>query len=505
MYRRVYLKKHYAGTFCMILFCVIVLSGCQKNTGTASETVVETETALHDRQGCPLGELLEYLDEESNGIPYAYARIFIAVDDAGTGEGDRKELSEEDDDDMPDRQDIIKIKGTADILWDTFQTAEEFQQYFSEQEQEKSGLSEGGDNYALELAYYQYQLGEDIHAADLERYLKEIYDEEENPLYAITMDGMRPEGSYCFSQSGIREMVVVGNNFCGLEWKNNTSLISGEDVREFLMAYSMQKQEVQDLYYNGWVMREEILYWIDHEERISSFEDPARRFTEVRGIDTTWEGAPYMENFALLKEADYEVRLCEDGLLLGLHFTLAEEIPPSGYEAYLSNGFCTDEDYIMTVTDLDRDEILQMQNVKMSIEMADAITFTDLDGDGYLDMRIDLPVHWSGEKTAMDEYGEQSFLLWEPQEGAFAEKSGSEIAQRLLEQEQDEAGRQEEETDFVEYVVQPGDTLWGISRRFYGSGIRYTEIESANAEILSAYPYLMPGTTLQVPAPVPFP
>lgn len=100
----------------------------------------------------------------------------------------------------------------------------------------------------------------------------------------------------------------------------------------------------------------------------------------------------------------------------------------------------------MTVTDLDTDEILQTQDVKMSIEMIDAVTFTDLDGDGYLDMQIDIPVHGSGEEAGMDEFGKRSFLLWDPQKEAFAEESGEETAQRLLEQNQDPAGQQEEES-----------------------------------------------------------
>ena len=52
--------------------------------------------------------------------------------------------------------------------------------------------------------------------------------------------------------------------------------------------------------------------------------------------------------------------------------------------------------------------------------------------------------------------------------------------------------------DFVEYVVQPGDTLWGISRRFYGTSTLYPKIEWENAETLSGYRYLIPGMALWI-------
>lgn len=36
------------------------------------------------------------------------------------------------------------------------------------------------------------------------------------------------------------------------------------------------------------------------------------------------------------------------------------------------------------------------------------------------------------------------------------------------------------------YTVESGDTLWGIADSYYGSGIRYTEIYDANADIIEA-------------------
>lgn len=51
----------------------------------------------------------------------------------------------------------------------------------------------------------------------------------------------------------------------------------------------------------------------------------------------------------------------------------------------------------------------------------------------------------------------------------------------------------------IEYVVQPGDTLWEISRKFYGSGIYYERIVKENAEILSHDLYLISETVIRIP------
>lgn len=48
------------------------------------------------------------------------------------------------------------------------------------------------------------------------------------------------------------------------------------------------------------------------------------------------------------------------------------------------------------------------------------------------------------------------------------------------------------------YEVKPGDTLWGISRKFFGTGARYEEIVRENGDIVSDPQLLMPGDMLVV-------
>ena len=90
--------------------------------------------------------------------------------------------------------------------------------------------------------------------------------------------------------------------------------------------------------WSGWGLDEENLYWVDHDERLTELENPKRRFLEVRGIDENWEEAGdegIMRYFGLLVEADYELPLTEDGRMLSLHFSLAEE--DGDEEAYSSD------------------------------------------------------------------------------------------------------------------------------------------------------------------------
>ena len=179
--------------------------------------------------------------------------------------------------------------------------------------------------------------------------------------------------------------------------------------------------------WGSWVLNEENLYWIDHEERLTELENPKRSFREVRGIDENLEidGEPGVKRyFGLLVEADYELPLTEDGRMLSLHFSLAEETDTE-FRYFLLNGFCMDESYDMTVTDMETGETLQESRVSLSIELPDTITYSDLNGDGYADMRVGAPVHWIGEKAVEDDYEPPSYLLWDPQTEQFVRSEGS--------------------------------------------------------------------------------
>lgn len=70
----------------------------------------------------------------------------------------------------------------------------------------------------------------------------------------------------------------------------------------------------------------------------------------------------------------------------------------------------------------------------------------------------------------------------------------------------------EADTDGTNYIVKPGDTLWGLAKTYYGSGIKYVKIYEANKTIIEetakahGYPssnngwWIFPGTPLTIPA-----
>ncbi|MDE7428681.1 MAG: LysM peptidoglycan-binding domain-containing protein, partial [Lachnospiraceae bacterium] len=296
-------------------------------------------------------------------------------------------------------------------------------------------------------------------------------------------------------------------------------------------------------------------------------------FLEVRGIDENSEEAGdigFGRYFGLLVEADYELPLTEEGRMLSLHFSLAEDdekedvtysefindfrkdaiisadrslaknedetsvdeqemsAEDTELRYYLLNGFCMDEPYDMTVTDMETGETLQERRVSLSIELPDTITYPDLNGDGYADMRVGAPTHMNGAKAEEEGYTKPTYLLWDPQTEQFVRKTEKEVensrqavANGLTEEEQEEKAKREKRDPFapiqelpewagpedyikltgdrmLEYEVQEGDSLWRISERFYGTGYKWTTI--VRAEDAPKDPnYLLVGETVFIP------
>lgn len=49
------------------------------------------------------------------------------------------------------------------------------------------------------------------------------------------------------------------------------------------------------------------------------------------------------------------------------------------------------------------------------------------------------------------------------------------------------------------YTVEPGDTLWAIAERFYGSGNLWTRIHEANRDKIKDPDLIQPGWVLTIP------
>lgn len=514
---------------------------------------------------CEVQALSGYLYEHTSASPYASAEIVIRD---YAGERLETEWGE---------PSAFRFAGEADMTWQYYHSLAEMETALNEAARQET------DGNALHFLYYTFPMTEDDHALDLYYVLKRKYDTTEHPLSATCVDDgklfyfiqdtwIEEDGYFCeYNRNSKVNLYVKDRTAYGMTLLNPPA--EDDETLDYVFDDVFQRYGI--LGENGiWVLDEENLYWIDHEERLTELENPKRSFREIRGIDENWEWPEdrgIMRYFGLLAEADYELPLTEDGRMLSLHFSLAEsddedklsfsgdiynfrrdtiisaigsltenEAETSGEEEvfaeeedtelryFLLNGYCMDELYDMTVTDMETGDVLQESSVSLSIELPDTITYPDINGDGYADMRIGAPVHVLGAKAVEDNYTPPSYLLWNPLLNQFERKTEKEVensrqavANGLTEKEQEEKTKRErrdpfapvqelpEEADpedyikltgddMMEYEVQEGDSLWRISECFYGTGYRWPTI--VRAEDAPEDPnYLLAGEMVFLP------
>lgn len=475
-----------------------------------------------EHASCNVQELSGYLYDHVSASPYAGAEIVI------------KDYEGEQLDTEWDEPSAYRFAGEADVIWQCYNSLAEMDTALNEAAKQER------DGNVFHFLYYTFPTTENDHALDLYRTLKDKFDTEEHPLSAWSGDNgklfyfiqetLKEEDGYELTYLDNRNskvnLYVKDRTAYGLTLLNPPA--EGDDeTLEYVFDDVFQRYDATG---GGWGLDEESLYWIDHEERLTELEDPKRSFLGVRGIDENWEEAGdegIMSYFGLLVEADYELPLTEDGRMISLHFSLAEE-EDTALRYYLLNGYCMDESYDMTVTDMETGKVLQERSLSLSIELPDTVTYPDLNGDGYVDMRVGAPVHASGAKAEEEYYSPPSYLLWNPLLQQFERKTEKEVensrqavANGLTEEEQEEKTKRErknpfalyhelpewaEPEDFItltgdemlEYEVQEGDSLWRISERFCGSGYQWTTI--VRTEDAPEDPnYLLVGETVFVP------
>ena len=524
----------------------------------SAEAKEEPEEWPEEHHSCEVQELSGYLYDHTSVSASAYASAEITIKDY---EGEQLET---DWDEPP----AFQFAGEADVTWQFYNSLAEMEEALEEAAVQET------DGNPLHFLYYTFSMTENDHALDLYYALKEKFDTEEHPLTAWRGDKGRMlyfiqetqeeedgyEITYLKNRTSRVNLYVKDRTAYGLTLMN--APLEDDETLEYVFEDVFR--HYGDLWY-GMGMSEERLYWVDHEERLTEMEDPKRSFREVRGIDENSEEAGdvgFGRYFGLLVEADYELPLTEDGRMLSLHFSLAEEDgeeevsfsdymedfrkdyftsvaksleeneeEASGDEQemsaeeedtelryYLLSGFCMDEPYDMTVTDMETGETLQEGRLSLSIELPDTISYPDLNGDGYADMRVGAPAHFNGAKAEEKGYTKPTYLLWDPKTEQFifkTEKDG------LTEEEQEEKSKRERRDpvalvqelpegadpddyiqhtsdEMVEYEVQEGDSLWRISERFYGTGYMWTTI--VRAEDAPEDPnYLLVGETVFVP------
>lgn len=516
------------------LICGILLTGC--SAGEAAMSDVQRPSEMYS---CSMQDLTSYLHGYETDCPYVSADITISGYSGESSYDGGWDLN-------------ISFTGDAEVTWQFYNSLEQMEnelqaraektdKYVDEATTDNTEVDADEDD-SICLIYYSFPLPEDAHALDIYQTLEERFGTEEQPVVAISGDRGRiyyfmqefttEEGyTYIYMHKSSINLVVEDRYAYGLVFQNVPSTLSDEELHVIYMDYMSGFGSHAT---SGTFLNEERLYWIDHEERVTAMEEPDRSFVEIRGVDTSWEGTGeggIMENFGLLKEADYEVPLTEDGPEFQIHFSLAEDALETEYEAYLIQGFCEDENYNMMVTDKESGGILQEGVVELCIELPDTITFEDLNADGYVDMSIDKPLHSNDSRAVADKQSywyHPAYMLWNPQKQQFERKTEKEVKNSLLanqngltEEEQDEKTKREKPDNFApltqlpegansdnyieltgegdtEYVVQPGDCLWSISERFLGSGFYWTTLQ--REENAPEDPdYLLPGEIIRIP------
>lgn len=494
------------------------------NAGEETKRTEPKEEWSEEHDNCEMQELSEYLYEHTSVSPYAGAEITVRDYEGEIMENEwNKPMA-------------FRFAGEADVVWRYYNSLAEMETALKETAMQEA------DGNSLRFLYYTFPMTENDHAIDLYHILKRKFDTREHPLTAWSADNgklfyylqetvEKEDGYeyYClYGRNSKVNLYVKDRTAYGLTLLNGPS--EDDETLEYVFTDVFQRYGTLG---GGWGLDEESLYWIDHDERLTELENPKRRFQEVRGIDENWESAGdegIMRYFGLLAEAEYELPLTENGRMISLHFSLAKEDEKEDAELryYLWNGYCMDEPFNMTVMDMETGKVLQECSVSLSIELPDTITYPDLNGDGYTDMRVGTPVHSSGEKAAESDYSPPSYLLWNPQTEEFERKTEKEVANSrlavangLTEEEQEEKSERERSDPFallqelpewaepenyiiltgdrmLEYEVQEGDSLWRISERFCGNGYRWTTI--VRAEDAPQDPnYLLAGETVLIP------
>lgn len=136
-------------------------------------------------------------------------------------------------------------------------------------------------------------------------------------------------------------------------------------------------------------------------------------------------------------------------------------------------------------------ELIQSEEVNLCIDRTDTVSFEDLDGDGFSDMEIAYP------RYEMGDWGiTYAWWLWNAEKQKFEKVKESELAAR-----QSEGGNRVSAAYSGETImVQKGDSLWKIARRYLEDGGRYPEIYEKNREIIGSDPALIyEGTPLVLP------
>lgn len=411
---------------------------------------------------------------------------------------------------------------TADFIWEFYDESESL---VGDLLSKKESMLQKEKNGVV-WCFVKLRLSEDILATDVYEYLEQNLPTEgyEYRLYTVPeecyVENIR--GNSCYiEQNRIEEFLEADPPYRVKLTKRTAVIYDGylyflacEDITEenkfavdehfYAFHYLLDSN-----YKLGYQLCGDELYWLNHTQRVSKLENPERTFTEIRA-----DGF-----FGMLKEAEYRVRLSPNLPEMTIHFRISEERDRYVYD--LSKYFYSNnvDSYRMEVRMAEDGRLLQEKTVVLSVWKTDLISFEDLDGDGYLDMRIIYPEYVYPEDENDDDsmaIYEEAYFLWKQETEEFKyirrsrllalqEENNIHTADAKVEESEDEP---EEETDMepqeapytLTFIVENGDSLWKLAEKYYLDGKRWWEIYEYNQKSIGDNPSLiLPGTELEIP------
>lgn len=376
------------------------------------------------------------------------------------------------------------------------------------QEEKNRQREEMGGKDSLSWYFVKLRMDEDVHGLDVYRYLQKNFAEEGYLFQVWSLNGgdayeIEQEYASVLEEQGVvlaKRQAIMRKGYLYLLVCEDTSEENREDVSLQMMDFEGRVAPEPSGYGYGSIMDEEELYWADHTERITRLENPKRRFREVRAFDSSASNK-LLGYFPLLSEAEYQVKLAQDLPEMTIRFQIIGADLENGYASYLHYGKSMDEKYCMEVRSAEDGSAVQIDEVKLCIERTDTVSFEDLDGDGYLEMRIVYHSH------GLDEDGiavhHEKYWAWNKKKERLCPIDEEEILARKQERGVNDDGiaaGEEADRQPVKRSVHRGDSLWRFAQEYYGDGKRWTKIYEHNRAVIGNNPsVILEGTELEIP------
>ena len=416
----------------------------------------------------------------------------------------------------------------AEFIWRFYDNEKSLTEDFIE---EKEDIHQKEKDAVL-WYFVKLRLDEDIHGTDIYEYLEKNLPEEGYEYYARTMD----DGSAYYIGQAYRQEdergwysllpksnAIVYDGYLYMLVCDNAAVENRDEVAEQFTQFRQQSFFIRNREFHGGgehFIDIENLYWIDHNERVTEFTNPECMFLEekARNLSKDFYDDCLSNYFGMLKEAEYRTKLSPEMPEMTISFQFMGDAEGDCYETYIWNSDCMHENYRMEVRITEDGRLLQDETVPLSIcakDMAvlekwtwktDMINFEDLDGDGYLDIKI-LHPNYVIEYDGTEGYHEY-YWLWNKGKTKFEELSAKEYAILLKNQDENNVYPADEETDSepqtmpntLTIIVESGDSLWKLSEKYYFDGNRWQEIYEYNQETIGEDPSLiLPKTVLVIP------